>query len=337
MSAWSQPLTLNSGMISSGMLTLLIILAVLIVIAAIYFLAIAPSQKKKKLATVPSAPAPATAPEIVIPEMINAEFRSSDSDDPTRRKALPWRLALPAPVQQAKGKTFSPEEQARLKVAIDFAKSLPLLECGNNTEWLIELVNNDGATPAPEIYRQLLNGQIQAHYEPAWMRHPTFNDLQDLLEGQAVLQDLNSFMDAVNRTAVEASGLLQSIYKETTAELGGDILENSGWGFVSGVYTDSVSWFLGKYLREPSDRDYSIKQEDGITGLYGAQNTPFEGLLVQVPGDKEAAQMRVLHLKLRRSYRNNDKSKQMASLLTQLDVQRSRLLTAFSQLSKLNT
>jgi len=44
----------------------------------------------------------------------------------------------------------------------------------------------------------------------------------------------------------------------------------------------------------------------------------------------------MLHLKLRRSYRNSDKSKQMASLLTQLEVQRSRLLNAFSQLSRLN-
>jgi hypothetical protein len=119
--------------------------------------------------------------------------------------------------------------------------------------------------------------------------------------------------------------------------LNGDLLDNNGWGFISGVYNDSVSWFLSKYLREPSDRDYTIKPgTDTTVGLYGAANTPFEGLLAQAPGEKEAMLLRMLHLKLRRSYRNSDKSKQMASLLTQLEVQRSRLLNAFSQLSRLN-
>jgi hypothetical protein len=205
------------------------------------------------------------------------------------------------------------------------------------------MAENDGRiTTPPTLYAQLLKGEIQVRYEPAWIRHPTFSDLQDLLEGQSVLQDLNSFMDAVNRTASEAVQLLQSVYKDTASETTGDILDNGGWGFISAVYNDSISWFLGKYLREPSDRDYTIKQEgdtgEGLNkfGLYGAQNTPFEGLLVQTPGEKEAAQMRVLHLKLRRIYRNSDKGRQMASLLTQLDVQRNRLLNAFSQLSRLN-
>jgi len=202
--------------------------------------------------------------------------------------------------------------------------------------------NDSGNTRSPALYAQLLKGEIQVRYEPAWVRHPTYNDLQDLLEGQTVLQDLNSFIDSVNHTASEAVQLLQSVYKDTLSQTNGDILDNDGWGFISAVYNDSMGWFLGKYLREPSDRDYIIKPESG-TGegtnkfvLYGASNTPFEGLLVQMPGENEAVQMRVLHLKLRRNYRNNDKSKQMASLLTQLDVQRNRLVSAFSQFSRLN-
>ena len=334
-SAWSQPMTLNSGVISSGSLTLYIILGIIVIVAIIVFLIIL-LRKKKPAAAPAAAPAPAAAAEIVIPEMVNAEYRTVE-DDPNKRKALPWRLALPQATQPAKGqKTFSPEEQARLKVAIDFAKAMPLLECGNNTDWLIELAENDGGNP-PELYAQLLKGDIQVRYQPAWVRHPTFNDLQDLLEGQSVLQDLNSFIDAVNRTAAEATQLLRNIYKDTSTELNGDLLDNNGWGFISGVYNDSVSWFLSKYLREPSDRDYTIKPgTDTTVGLYGAANTPFEGLLAQAPGEKEAMLLRMLHLKLRRSYRNSDKSKQMASLLTQLEVQRSRLLNAFSQLSRLN-
>ena len=342
-SAWSEPMTLNAGIISSGSLTWLIVLGVIVILALIYFVLIAPAMRRKKLVATPAAaaaPAPTVAavPEIVIPEMVNAEYRALDADDPAKRKALPWRLALPAPAQAAKGKQFSPEEQARLKVAIDFAKALPLLESGNTTNWLVELAENDGENaPSPELYAHLLKGDIQAQYQPAWMRHPTFNDLQDLLEGQPVLQDLNSYVDAVNRTAAEATALLQSIYKDTTEALGGDILENNGWGFISGVYADATGWFLGKYLREPSERDYTIKQENGVYALYGAANTPFEGMLVRAPGETEAAQMRAAHLKLRRAYRNNDRSKQLASLLTQIDVQRSRLLNTFSQLSKLNT
>ena len=343
-SAWSQSVMLNSGMISSGLLIFLIVLVIVIIIAVLYFLLVRPAMKKRRVPAIPAAAASAPTPEIVIPDMVNAEFRTVDTEDPTKRRALPWRLALPQATQPPKGaKTFSPEDQARLKVVIDFAKALPLMECGNNTDWLIELAENDGGnTPSPALYAQLLKGEIQVRYEPAWIRHPTYNDLQDLLEGQSVLQDLNSFIDSVNRTASEAVQLLQSIYKDTNSDTTGDILDNSGWGFISGVYSDSIGWFLGKYLRELSDRDYTTKQE-GATGegtskfgLYGAQNTPFEGLLVQTPGEKEAAQMRVLHLKLRRIYRNSDKSKQMASLLTQLDVQRNRLVNAFSQFSRLN-
>jgi hypothetical protein len=345
MSAWSQPVMLNSGTMSSGLLVFLIILIIVIVVAALYFLLVRPAMKKRKVPAVPAAaPASAPAPEIVIPEMVNAEFRTVDTEDTTKRRALPWRLALPQDTQPPKGaKTFSPEDQARLKVVIDFAKALPLMECGNNTDWLIELAENDGGnTPSPALYARLLKGEIQIRYEPAWIRHPTYNDLQDLLEGQSVLQDLNSFIDSVNRTASEAVKLLQSVYKDTNSDTIGDILDNGGWGFISGVYNDSIGWFLGKYLREPSDRDYIIKPEGDTAegtnkfGLYGAPNTPFEGLLVQTPGEKEAVQMRALHLKLRRIYRNGDKSKQMASLLTQLDVQRNRLVTTFSQFSRLN-
>ena len=337
-SAWSQPVMLTSGMMSSGLLVLLIILIVVVIVAALYFLLVRPATKKRK---VPAVPAP--SPEIVIPDMVNAEFRTVDTEDPTKRRALPWRLALPQATQPPKGAKTSAEDQARLKVVIDFAKALPLMESGINTDWLIELAENDGGnTPSPTLYAQLLKGEIQVRYEPAWVRHPTYNDLQDLLEGQTVLQDLNSFIDSVNRTASEAVQLLQSVYKDANSEINGDILDSGGWGFISAVYNDSIGWFLGKYLREPSDRDYVIKPEGDTAevtnkfGLYGAPNTPFEGLLVQTPGEKEAAQMRVLHLKLRRIYRNSDKSKQMASLLTQLDVQRNRLVTAFSQFSRLN-
>jgi hypothetical protein len=121
-----------------------------------------------------------------------------------------------------------------------------------------------------------------------------------------------------------------------------DILANDGWGFVSGVYIDALSWYLGKSLREPSERDYALKSEGnasagtGNWGLYSEQNTGFAGLLVRAADEKEASQLRALHLKLRRSYRNNDKAREVASITTQLEVQRTKLLADFSQFNRLN-
>lgn len=338
-SAWSHAMAVNSGVMSSGLLMLLIILFVLAILLAVYILVFRPVMKKRR-----SLAAQSAEHEIGISDMVNAEFRLVDTEGATKRKALPWRLALPESTQSAKeGKTFSPERQARLKVVIDFAKALPLIECGNNTNWLIELAEDDGdGTASPALYSQLLKNEIQLRYDPSWIRHPTYNDLHDMLEGQFVLLDLNDYIYSVNRTASEAVQLLQTVYKDTTNEVTGDILDNGGWGFISSVYNDSISWFLGKYLREPSEKDYIIKQEtdtaEGINkfGLYGTPNTPFEGLLVQTFAEQDAEQMRVLHLKLRRTYRNSDLSKQMASLLTKLDVQRTRLLNAFSHIGQVN-
>jgi hypothetical protein len=338
-SSWSQAMVVNSGIMSTGLLTLLIILVILVILIAIYILLLRPAMKKRS-----SLVAQLAEHEIGISDMVNAEFRIIDTEDTTRRKALPWRLALPQATQSVKeGKTFSPERQARLKVVIDFAKALPLIECGNNTNWLIELAENDsGETASPVLYAQLLKNEIQLRYDPSWIRHPTYNDLHDLLEGQFVLLDLNDYIYSVNRTASDAVQLLQTVYKDITGEITSDILVNGGWGFISSVYNDSISWFLGKYLREPSEKDYVIKQETDVAegtnkfGLYGTPNTPFEGLLALTFVVQDAEQLRGLHLKLRRTYRNSDLSKQMANLLTKLEVQRARLLTSFSHLGQIN-
>jgi len=287
----------------------------------------------------------AQAPEIVVPEVVNAEYRSFDVEG--GRRGLPWRLALPQSTAQPRGgrggRTLSTEDQARLKVIIDFARSIPLIEPGPNTKWLVDLAENvSGEAASSSLYSRLLKGELQVRYEPAWMHHPTFADLQTLLEGQPILQDLDSFVDSVNHSASESLMLLQDIYRDATTETGQDILANNGWGFISSVYTDVLSWFTGKYLREPSERDYSIKS-DGKTGegtnlfeLSGEANTPFSGLLIQAAGENEAVQLRSLHLKLRRNYRNSDRAREVVGNTTQLDVQRDRLISAFNQFNRLN-
>ena len=110
-----------------------------------------------------------------------------------------------APPTPKGSKNLSTEDQARLKVIIDFAKSLPLVEPGSTTHWLVDMAENrTGNAASPALYGQIVKGEIQLHYEPAWMKHPTFLDLQTLLEGQPILQDLNSFVESVNSTSSES-------------------------------------------------------------------------------------------------------------------------------------
>ncbi len=334
-SPWSQPQYLKSGMISPFLFILILILVIAGLGYGVFFL------MTKLLPRRRAAQAAAASPEIVIPEIINAEFKQIDGG----KSAMPWRLALPQAPQQPKGsKSLSSEDQARLKVIIDFAKSLPLPQPDSNTGWLVELAENvTGSSASPALYSQILKGEIQIRYEPAWMRHPTFLDLQALLEGQPIMQDLTTFVDSVNNLTSSTNLVLQDIYHDTTVEVTWDLLSNGGWAYISGVYTDGVGWFQGKNLREPSDRDYSVKTESpsgeqpAVTGLYGEPNTVFAGLLVKTPGEADVQQLRALHLKLRRTYRNSDKLKDLVSLITQLEVQRNRLLNAFSQFNRLST
>jgi len=339
-SAWSTPVVLKSGSMSPALFIFLILLAVIAICAILYFLVIPRLIRRRAKA----AQATATAPEIVIPEIVNAEYRTIEAEDASKKRALPWRLALPQAPQPAKGsKTLSSEDQARLKVIVDFAKSLPLPQPDATTSWLIEMAESStGETPSPDLYGQLLKGEIQVRYEPAWMRHPTYMDLQELLEGQPILQDLNSFVDSLNRATTETTNILQDIYKETSVEMSWDILNNGGWGFVAAVYSDSFSWYQGKYLREPSEREYNIKSGGNASEgseiqyeLIGETNTPFAGLLIKANGETEAAKLRTLHLKLRRSYRNNDKTREIVNMIAHLEVQRSRLLNAFNQFNRL--
>ena len=341
-SDWSQPSQFRSGIISLTLLIILIVVAA-VVIALVILLVILPMLRRRRAQR--AAEGFAQAPEIIVPEVVSAEYRSVDTEG--GRRALPWRLALPqAPAQPRGGRggrVLSPEDQARLKVIIDFAKSLPLVEPGPNPNWLVDLAENgSGEVASPALYSRLLKGELQVRYEPAWMRHPTFMDLQTLLEGQPILQDLDSFVDSVNHSASEALMLLQDIYRDATAEAGQDILANNGWGFISGVYTDALSWFMGKYLREPSDRDYSVKpgakvgESPQLFELSGEASTPFPGVLIQAADENAAVQLRALHLKLRRNYRNNDRAREVVGNTTQLDVQRERLINAFNQFNRLN-
>jgi hypothetical protein len=198
-----------------------------------------------------------------------------------------------------------------------------------------------GTKVSAQICEQLLKGELQASYEPQWMRHPTYQDLLSLLDGQPILQDMNGFVDAVNQCALQAVSLLQDIYHDTVAEVPPDFMDKDGWAFISSAYSDAVNWFRGKSLHEPSERDYTIKPQGGreseIKALWLSSEdiTSFAGPIMQASSEEETLRLRSLHLNLRRAYRENSKTRVVVSMLTQLEVQRSHLLSFFSQFGRL--
>ncbi len=324
-SGWSQPWLLKSGLMASWTLAIIIILVVAAAGTMAYFLVVRLRRRRAQFIPVPGVDISDVTPE---------RLRLPQAQGAIKNQASPWRLALPQPTK--KGKTLSGEELARIKVILDFAQSLPLAEPGYTANWLVDLLQSSmGVEVSAPVYEQLLEGGVQVHYEPTWMRHPTYQDMTTLLQGQPILQDLNAFVDLVGRCALEATLLLQEIYRDAIAEITSDFLAKGGWGFVSAIYSDALTWFQGKSLRDPAERDYILKPggDSRTLWLWGEDNTSFAAPLIQVLNENEASAARALHLKLRRTYRNSDRARQLVSIMTQVEVQRDRLVNAFSQAS----
>jgi hypothetical protein len=324
-SGWSQPWLLKSGLMAPWALAIIIIFAVAAAGTIAYFLIGRLRRRRAQFIPVPT---------VDISEAILGRLRLPQAEEAIKNKALPPRLALPQPTKR--GKMTSGEELASLKVILDFAQSLPLAEPGYTVNWLVDLLKSStGVEVSVPVYEQLLEGEVQVHYEPTWMRHPTYQELTTLLRGQPLLQDLNAFIDLVNRCASESTVLLQEIYQDAIAEIPSDFLAKGGWEFISAIYSNALSWFLGKSLRDPAEQDYILKrgEEGGTLWLWGVDNTSFAVPLIQVLNENEASAARALHLKLRRTYRNSDRARQLVSMMTQVEVQRDRLVNAFSQAS----
>lgn len=328
-SAWSPVWSLTSGRIGLGTLITLVGLGVVVVVVAYLWVRLSGSRR----VTIP-------VPETVTPQITLGQWREVEPEEAPRPRLLPWRRALPEPSKAVR--VLSAEEQARLRVIADFAQSLPLVEPGYNAEWVIDLLRTSmGIEFSLQTYEQLLPGTPALRYEPAWTRHPLYLELKSLLEGQPIVTELNNFVDTVGQCASEAVGLLQQIYRDTLAETTLEPLVQSEFRFVFTIYSDAISWFRGKSLEEPSERDYTIGtivgsgSETEVLWLQGATSTTFAGSLIQAQDEPEALRFRVLHLRLRRTYRNTDRAKQLVGMMTTLEVQRSRLLTSLRQLSNL--
>jgi hypothetical protein len=280
-----------------------------------------------------AAPVPQPEPS----QVVQGEWRVVESEEAGGPRRLPWRLALPEAPKGAR--SVSTEDRARLKGILDFARSLPLPEPGHDADWLVDLAQADaGDEPRPRVAELLLKGEQQPRYEPAWRNHPIYHDLSDVLQGQPILQELETFVGAVGESASEAVGLLRDIYAVAVREADSELSTQAYWPYIAAVYSDAMNWFLGRSLREPSERDDSIRPAGDSAAatryLYAEDTTPFSGQLLQAADEAQATRLRSLHLKLRRMYRNDERARQLASLITRVEVQRNHLSDSFSQLGR---
>jgi hypothetical protein len=326
-SAWSQPSSLKSGLMALWTLVIIIILCIAAAAGLVYLLFVFLRRRRQKAIVVAEAETP----------LVLGEWSEARPEEAPKLYGPPQRKALPRPTKGLK--RLSPEEQARLKLIADFAQSLPLVEAGYTVDWIVGLAETaTGITASQQLYEQLLQGQLQVRYEPAWTSHNLYLELRTMLREHPIVQDLDGFLEGANRCASEGLLLLREIYGACSAEVSSDFLGRGGWRFISAVYSDAMGWFRGKFLHEPSERDYAVKwtgsgEGKNVIWLYGDEATSFAGPLIQAQDEKEILQLRALHLRLRRSYRSSERARQLVGITAQLELKRDRLVNAFSQIS----
>jgi hypothetical protein len=181
-SEWSPTWKLQvGGLLNLWAIVLIIVAAIVIIGAIIYFVLV---RRRARVQAIP-------VPEAIGPEIVSGQWRTIEAESRARPRPMP-RLSLALPQATKGSKTFSTEQQARLRVIANFAQSLPLVEPGYDADWLLDLVESSmGLQLSPAVHRQLLDGSLSLRYDPAWIRHPLYQDMTVLLEGQPILQDLN--------------------------------------------------------------------------------------------------------------------------------------------------
>lgn len=324
-SPWSEPFLVKSGIISIWVIPALIFLALIVAggggSAVIYNrrLRLKRAETLPDLFRVgvlqppPTALGPGTEPEA----------------RPTSR------IALPAPSRR-RGGSRTPEEQARLHLVVDFMRSLPLIHVASDLAWLDELLEASGST-TPEIYEQVLEGQIKPTYQPAWLRHPTYEDVKRILEGHTFLQGLEDYIAAVNDIAGDLISLLRQVYQDTAAALPAEAPRVYQWRFDLAVVQHALAWFRGTYLREPSARDYIIMEASGeepLMSLHGEESAPFPGPLIEGLSESDAVVYRDIHMQLRTSYADSEGARLLASRMATLEILRQQLTANLAELDQ---
>jgi hypothetical protein len=165
------------------------------------------------------------------------------------------------------------------------------------------------------------------------MRHPTFGDLQRLLQGKPYLKALNEYLSATDWCAMETLTLLKEIYEELGAALPPDLSKETKRRLTIAAGRDAISWFQGTFLRPATAKDYTVKpsqtgQDAQSFALFGSEETPFAGMLADGVSEADAAQLQSAHLQVRAKFRTSERAKELAHRFTEMDVLRERLVKA---------
>jgi len=249
------------------------------------------------------------------------------------------RRALPSPFRRSGRTALSPEDQARLQMVLDFVRSIPLLEVSPDLVWLEDLIEPLGG-PTDQVYEQVLRGELEPVYQPVWTQHPTYMELQNVVHAQPFLQGLEGYIEAVNDCASDTLSLLRRIYRDVIASSPMETAGQNQWRFVVTVGRSTIAWFRGTYLGQPSTRDYAIKSnadaddEEYLASLYGEENSPFKGLIIEGMEKEALAFYRDVHIQLRNIYRTNEEARTLASKMTSISTMREQLMQSISQVAE---
>ena len=257
--------------------------------------------------------------------------------------AAPTRRALPSPFRRPT--RLTPEEQARIQLVVDFVSSIPLLEMSSDLSWLEEMIDNMGGVKE-ELYEQVLEGEIDLTYQPAWLQHPTYEDLRLIPQAESFLQGLEGYIGVVNDCAADTVVLLRRIAADLSTAPPLETVSGNRWRFALTVGLGTLAWFRGTYLGQPSARDYLIQAgevpeswdptEPPPMEFHGAETSPFPGLMLDGLSEEDADFFRDLHIQLRIRYRTYEEARTLASKLASTDAMRAQITEGISQLGQLS-
>ena len=324
-SPWSEAFEVKSGILPSWLIPLVAVLGVIIAGGSGLGIFYYRRQQRKKAGVFPElARDVGVAPALPTP-----------GPRPAPALRAPPRLALPSPSRRRRAP--SPEEQARRQLVLDFMRSIPLIQVSADLIWLEELMGTS-LEAAPELYEQVLEGQTDLGYQPGWIRHPTYEEVKQILAGHEFLQALDDYVEAVNASAVDTVNLLRQVYGDVAAGLPESTPRVYQWRYTLAVVQHALAWFRGIYLKEPAAGDYIIvdgTEDDSIVALHGDESSPFPGPLVEGLEQSDALIYRELHLQLRVNYANSEEARLLAARLVSLDILREQLATNLEELDKL--
>jgi hypothetical protein len=252
------------------------------------------------------------------------------------------RHALPSPFRRGGSSPsrsgVTPEQRARLRMVVDFVGSIPLMEVSPDLLWVEELVDSLGGE-APDVYDQVLRGDLEPVYQPAWMQHPTYQEMQGEAAAAPFLEGLESYIESVNDCAADTLAILRRIYGDLDAAGSLEVLGSYQWRYVLTVAQSTTAWFRGTYLGQPSPREYIIKSgtgagEEARASLLGIDRAPFNGPIIEGLHKEDLVFYRDLHIQLRNTYRNDDAAREIAAKMTATSAMRDQLTHNITQLGE---